>query len=33
VAQLAMHSARETAGAEDPARFTRALGAFLRPST
>ena len=32
VAQLAMHSARETAGAQDPERFRRALGAFLRPS-
>ena len=28
--QLAMHSARETAGAKDPAWFVRALGAFLR---
>lgn len=29
VAQLAMHSARETAGALDPPRFAAALGAFL----
>lgn len=31
VAQLAMHSARETAGALDPPRLTAALGAFLSP--
>ncbi len=29
VAQLAMHSARETAGADDPARFAAALSRFL----
>ncbi|HEX7097484.1 MAG TPA: M18 family aminopeptidase [Acidimicrobiales bacterium] len=29
VAQLAMHSARETAGALDPPRFVAALGAYL----
>jgi len=29
VAQLAMHSARELCGSSDPARFRRALGAFL----
>jgi aspartyl aminopeptidase len=32
VPQLAMHSARETAGSRDPALFGRAVGAFLRPS-
>ncbi len=32
VAQLAMHSARETAGSLDVTRFRQALGAFLRPS-
>lgn len=30
VAQLAMHSARETCGAADPGRLTTALGAFFR---
>ncbi len=30
VAQLAMHSIRELCGSSDPARFRRALGAFLR---
>ena len=29
VAQLAMHSARETAGTADPERFARALAQFL----
>lgn len=32
VAQLSMHSARELCGAEDPALFVRALGAFLAPA-
>ena len=32
VPQLAMHSARETAGALDPDLFRRALGSFLAPS-
>ncbi|CAN5762830.1 M18 family aminopeptidase [soil metagenome] len=32
VAQLAMHSVRELAGAADPAYFVRALSAFLRDS-
>ncbi|HYF45761.1 MAG TPA: M18 family aminopeptidase [Acidimicrobiales bacterium] len=31
VAQLAMHSARETAGSHDVGRFVDVLGAFLRP--
>jgi aspartyl aminopeptidase len=31
VPQLAMHSARETAGSRDPALFQRAVAAFLRP--
>jgi aspartyl aminopeptidase len=32
VPQFAMHSARETSGAEDPELFRQALVAFLRPS-
>jgi aspartyl aminopeptidase len=32
VPQLAMHSARETAGSVDPELFRRALAAFLQPS-
>jgi aspartyl aminopeptidase len=30
-AQLSMHSARELAGADDPAYLVAALGAFLAP--
>lgn len=30
--QLAMHSARELCGADDPARYTAAMAAFLAPS-
>jgi aspartyl aminopeptidase len=32
VAQLAMHSARELCGAQDPARYTAAMAAFLAPT-
>ncbi len=31
--QLAMHSARELCGADDPARYAAAMAAFLAPST
>jgi len=31
-AQLSMHSARELAGADDPAYLVAALGAFLHPT-